>query len=174
MAAASASNASTPFRFPREYHFPAFFTPQPNLTTRHAQLTKWSSLVLAYARHQRLFKLSVSSASETELFHNAAIKRRLSTTDIHEVLEFMRRDGRAEYVGGPKANASIGGSGGGGGEVVYLYWHTPDEWAALIEAYVEDTAQKGTVLTVYELTEGEGTRGTGKSAQLSRRQGRQA
>ncbi|OAQ97683.1 hypothetical protein LLEC1_07335 [Akanthomyces lecanii] len=36
----------------------------------------------------------------------------------------------------------------------------PEEWASLVEAYVEDTAQKGSVLTVYELSEGDGTRST--------------
>ncbi|KLU92291.1 vacuolar protein-sorting-associated protein 25 [Magnaporthiopsis poae ATCC 64411] len=69
--------APGPFAFPREYHFPPFFTRQTNLTTHHAQLTKWASL-----------------------------------------------------------------------------------WAAMIEAWVDETAQKGTVLTLYELVEGDGTLGT--------------
>ncbi|KAF5134459.1 hypothetical protein MHUMG1_00451 [Metarhizium humberi] len=139
------------FRFPREYHFPAFFTPQPNLTTHHAQLTKWSSLILSYAKHHRLFKLSLSSASDSALFSNRRINRRLAPADIRQVIDFMRKDGRAEYAGGDKARD---------GDVVYVYWKKPDEWAALVEAYVEDTAQKGSVLTLYELTDGEGTRGT--------------
>lgn len=66
----------------------------------------------------------------------------------------MRKDGRAEYAGGDKVKE--------GGDVVYVYWRKPEEWAGLVETYVEDTAQKGSVLTVYELTDGEGTRGTGK------------
>jgi len=89
----------------------------------------------------------------------------------------MRRDGRAEFVvGGSNNNNSkkpSGDSGGGGGEdygdlsgsgdVVWIFWKTPEEWAALIEAWVDDTAQKGTVLTLYELSEGEDTIGTGES-----------
>ncbi len=31
-----------------------------------------------------------------------------------------------------------------------------------MESWVEETAQKGSVLTLYELTEGDGTRGTGE------------
>ncbi|KAG6041273.1 hypothetical protein E4U41_005200 [Claviceps citrina] len=147
-----AESKPSPFPFPREYHFPAFFTAQPNLTTRHAQLTKWSALILSYARHHRLFKLSLSTASQTELFHNARLDRRLSEPDIRAVVDFMRKDGRAEYAGS--------GSGAAGREVVFVYWKRPEEWAALIEKYVEDTAQKGSVLTVYEISEGEGTRGT--------------
>lgn len=172
----AATGAPPPFNFPREYYFPPFFTRQTNLTTHHAQLTKWSSLVLSYCRHHRIFKLSLSGSGSSntngppssaapggatattttgpgadELFHNKKIDRRLSVADVKEVIEFMRRDGRAEYVGGS-----------GGGDVVWVYWRTPEEWATLIEGWVEDTAQKGSVLTLYELTEGEGTRGAGK------------
>lgn len=182
MATATNSAAAPPFPFPREYFFPAFFTRQTNLNTLHAQLVKWSTLVLAYCRHHRIFKLhlnpdsSSSSSSHTtnnssstavtaaaasaaaasgapdtsELFHNRRLDRRLALADVREVIDFMRRDGRAEYVGADD-----------GGDVVWVYWRTPEEWAGLIEGWVEETAQKGTVLTLYELTQGEGTRGTG-------------
>ncbi|KAL7817563.1 ESCRT-II complex, vps25 subunit [Trichoderma aethiopicum] len=148
-------SSSGSFIFPREHSFPPFFTRQPNLAIHHAQLTKWSALVLSYARHHRLFRLVVSSAAESELFCNRAINRKLSPADIREVLDFMRKDGRAEFV-----RATAGGDAGtAAGDVVLLYWRKPEEWAALVEAYVEETAQKGSVLTVYELTEGENTRG---------------
>lgn len=170
-----ASSTPTPFTFPREYYFPAFFTRQTNLNTLHAQLVKWSSLVLSYCQHHRIFKLPLSptpsaSASTTastlapsaptpavdtdELFHNRRLNRRLALSDVREVIDFMRKDGRAEYV--------AGGPGAGQGDVVWVYWRTPEEWAGRIEAWVDETAQKGTVLTLYELIEGEGTRGTGK------------
>lgn len=68
------------------------------------------------------------------------------------MIDFLRKDGRAEYVAG----------GDKEGDVVWVYWRTPEEWAALVEAWVEETGQKGSVLTLYELTEGEGTRGTGE------------
>lgn len=60
-----------------------------------------------------------------------------------------------------------GDDGGGGGDVVWVYWRTPEEWAALIEDWVEETAQKGTVLTLYELSQGEDTIGTGKSYHIT-------
>ncbi|KAJ4393216.1 hypothetical protein N0V93_002424 [Gnomoniopsis smithogilvyi] len=157
-----------PFPFPREYFFPAFFTRQTNLNTLHAQLVKWAALVLAYCRHHRIFKLpltpdssttiaatattNTSSPSADELFHNRRINRRLALADVREVIDFMRKDGRAEYVSD--------GSSGGGGDVVWIYWRTPEEWGALIEAWVDSTGQKGTVLTLYELVEGEGTMST--------------
>ncbi|KAI4871041.1 ESCRT-II complex, vps25 subunit [Hypoxylon rubiginosum] len=175
--------ASTPsFDFPREYHFPPFFTRQSNLTTLHSQLEKWSALVLGYCRYHRLYRLSLSSscysyyssnsysnnegggggAAHEDLFRNRRLNRRLPLADAREVLDFMRREGRAEPVGGG------GGFGSSrdrddekdGGDVFWVYWRTPEEWAGLVEDWVEETAQKGTVLTLYELTEGEGTKGT--------------
>ncbi|KUI55696.1 Vacuolar protein-sorting-associated protein 25 [Cytospora mali] len=152
-----ATSKPAPFQFPREYYFPAFFTRQTNLNTLHAQLVKWSSLVLSYCQHHRIFKLSLSPTSSTatatattistssntatvdteELFHNRRLNRRLALADVREVIDFMRRDGRAEYVGKEE-------EGKGGGDVVWVYWRTPEEWAGLIEGWVDETAQKGT------------------------------
>ncbi|KAI0434237.1 ESCRT-II complex subunit-domain-containing protein [Xylaria sp. FL1042] len=180
------NNSNNGFQFPREYHFPPFFTRQPNLSTRHSQYSKWASLVLSYCAHHRLFKLSLTSPHAEDLFHNRRLDRRLSLADAREVLEFMRRDGRVEFVapggsgnnssgsmnlssrglgsiggiGGIGGDDSEGGGGGGGGDVVWVYWRTPEEWAALVEAWVDETAQKGTVLTLYELSQGEDTIGT--------------
>lgn len=170
------TTTTPPFPFPREYSFPPFFTRQTNLTTHHAQLTKWAALVLSYCRHHRLFKLSLSSAisdplttstsdplsstttdtTATDLFHNRALNRRLSLADAREVLDFLRRDGRAEPV-----------DGNGAGDVVWVYWRTPEEWAGLVEAWVDETAQRGGVLTLYELREGDATRGAGMYPSIS-------
>ncbi|KAL6803850.1 ESCRT-II complex subunit domain-containing protein [Trichoderma sp. SZMC 28012] len=156
-------SSSPSFPFPREYFFPAFFTRQTNITIHHAQLTKWSALILAYARHHRLFRITISAAADSDLFFNRGIDRRLSPPDIREVLDFMRKDGRAEFLRPGESNGAADTSSSAaasGGDVVFLYWRKPEEWAALVEAFVEETAQKGSVLTVYELTEGENTRGT--------------
>ncbi|KAH6605708.1 vacuolar -sorting-associated [Trichoderma cornu-damae] len=175
-----AAAASPDFAFPREYFFPAFFTRQTNLTIHHAQLTKWSALILSYARHHRVFRLALSAAADSDLFFNRKIDRRLSPPDIREVIDFMRKDGRAEYLrsdsGGADGSSSAAAAAAAAtaaitatttaaaaaaGDVVFVYWRKPEEWAALVEAFVEDTAQKGSVLTVYELTEGDNTRGAG-------------
>ncbi|KAF4465725.1 vacuolar [Fusarium albosuccineum] len=148
---AAIDSATGSFTFPREYHFPAFFTRQTNLTTLHAQRTKWADLILAYARHNRIFRLSLSEAADSDLFVNRRLDRRLQFDDIRDIVIFMHKDGRVEYVGG-----------GTSGDVVFLYWRKPEEWAELVENYVEETGQKGSVLTVYELVEGDGTKGTGR------------
>ncbi|KAK0672991.1 ESCRT-II complex, vps25 subunit [Cercophora samala] len=166
----------SPFPFPKEHSFPPFYTPQINLSTRHAQLSKWSSLILSFCRHHRIFRISLSDATASPtatvypLFNNGAINRRLDLSYIREIVEFMRRDGRAEWCSPTAAGGgeSRGGGGGGGGtkgdkeggDLVWVYWRTPEEWAGLLERWVEETGNKGGVLTVYELTEGEGTRGS--------------
>ncbi|KAI9051250.1 hypothetical protein LZ554_005351 [Drepanopeziza brunnea f. sp. 'monogermtubi'] len=156
----STNTPTTPFVFPKHYSFPPFFTLQPNLTTRHSQLQKWSSLVLTYARAHRLFRLALSSALTSPLFHNSAISKRLSREDAKEVVEYMVREGRAEWVGESHHSGTAkggGAKGGEGGSVFWVWWRDVEEWAGLIGDWVDETAQKNTVLTLYELTESEAT-----------------
>lgn len=118
------------FEFPSFYFFPPFFTPQPNSSTRHAQLQKWSTLILSYARHYKYFKLSLSDTLETDLFHNKSIGKRLSLEDAKEILEYMRKEGRAEWVNG----GSKGGDKAGG--VFWVWWKNIEEWSELIFDWV--------------------------------------
>ncbi|KAG9239448.1 ESCRT-II complex subunit [Amylocarpus encephaloides] len=146
----SASLPSTsPFPFPRFYNFPPFFSRQPTLQTHHSQLRKWSTLILNYCRHHRIFKLSLIDALDTELLYNKSLDKRMGIGEVREVVEFMRKEGRAEWAG-------EGGKGVGGNEV-WIWWRNPEEWASLFYEWVDDTAQKHTVLTLYELTESEAT-----------------
>lgn len=69
---------------------------------------------------------------------------------------------RAEWVGGGRAGTREGKDGGregkeAGKEVAYIWWKGVEEWAELVAGWVEETGQKGVVLTLYEITEGEGT-----------------
>lgn len=94
-----------------------------------------------------MFKLTLVDAIESTLFHNATIKKRLSAKDAKDVIDYMvSKEGeeRAEWIGSQKAAA-------------WIWWRTPEEWAALLEHWVNDTGQKGMVLTLYELVEGEAT-----------------
>jgi ESCRT-II complex subunit VPS25 len=144
--------------FPKSYAFPPFFTLQPTAQTRHAQLVKWSLLTQRYCRHHRLWKLRLPDALATPLFHNQALNKRLSLRDARAVIDFMASsaegDGRAEWITG-------GGAGAGAGEKVeaWIWWRRPEEWGALIAEWVEGTGQKGVVLTLYELVEGQETEG---------------
>jgi ESCRT-II complex subunit VPS25 len=150
MVVVSSASSST-FIFPPTYSFPPFFSPQPNTQTRSAQLSKWSSLVQSYCRHHRIFKLLLSDALESPLFHNAKVKRRLSAQDAKAVIDYMTSkegDNHAEWIGPPGEKASA-----------WIWWRKPEEWAGMLEAWVDETGQKGAVLTLYELVEGEATEG---------------
>lgn len=74
-----------------------------------------------------------------------------------------------------------GGGGGGGGGMgtgmgtgkeeeklaCWVYWRRPEEWAEVVAGWVEETGQRGVVLTLWELREGEGTVGRGRLSFLS-------
>lgn len=122
---------SPAFSFPKIHTFPPFYTLQPNTTTLQVQLTSWSSIIRSYCRHQRLFKLSLSDALETDLFVNRALKKRLKAADARRVLKFMRDEEKT-------AEPVVGGKGGGGDEanLWWIWWRSVEEWAGLVERWV--------------------------------------
>lgn len=138
---------SSDFVFPKSYNFPPFFSSQPTALTRQAQLRKWSIFLQKYCRHHRIYQITIIEALETPLFHNVALKKRLSLKDAKAVVDFMTsKDGdeRAEWLSPEKSSA-------------WIWWRKPEEWATIISAWVEETGQKGTVLTLYEIVQGETT-----------------
>ena len=42
-------------------------------------------------------------------------------------------------------------------EACWVYWRRPEEWATVLAEWVEETGQRNTVLTLYELTQSEAT-----------------
>lgn len=138
---------STAFVWPKIYSFPPFFTFQPNALTRASQLARWSALIQSYCRHGRIFKLILVDALEKPLFHNLQLRKRLSAKDTRDVIDYMvseEGDARAEWFGPDKSSA-------------WIWWRKPEEWATLIASWVDESGQKGSVLTLYELMDGEAT-----------------
>jgi len=151
---------AAPFAFPPHYTFPPFFTLQPNLTTRASQLQSWSSLIQTYCRHSSLFTLSLIDAVQTPLFKNERLNKRLSLRDAKAVLDWMSSDDggkRAEPLG--ESGRGKGAPAGGEGGTYWIYWRRPEEWAEAVEAWVDETGQKGSVLTLFELVESDATTG---------------
>lgn len=64
---------------------------------------------------------------------------------------------RVEFIssGTGKKKASAPDEEGGR---CWIYWRRPEEWSAVLEEWVERTGQKGTVLTLYEIVEGDASR----------------
>jgi ESCRT-II complex subunit VPS25 len=141
--------STTAFSFPTYTTFPPFYTLQPNLTTRARQLTLWSHFILSYAAYNRLYRLSLSSPPPN-LFANPAIHRALSEPDIRTVLDHM-----ALAANGARVEWISAGAKGERSASCWVFWRTLAEWADMIYGWVDETGQKGSVLTVYELREGE-------------------
>ena len=77
------------------------------------------------------------------------------------ILEWMVSEeggGRAEWV-----NESWSGKAGDltGRTTAWIYWRRPEEWAEVIMDWIDSTGQKGSVVTIYELTQGETTASQG-------------
>ncbi|OKL60113.1 hypothetical protein UA08_04628 [Talaromyces atroroseus] len=152
------------FTFPEVYDWPAFFTLQPNAQTRQAQMRRWANLISEWCRYHRMFRLSLTDATDSPLFHNARMRKRVGVQDARTIIDWMatsQEDGgggkRAEWV--PAGSVTGGGSSGKMGEktIAWIWWKRPEEWAKLIADWVDETAQKNTVLTLYELMHGEAT-----------------
>ncbi|KTW32790.1 ESCRT-II subunit protein VPS25 [Pneumocystis jirovecii RU7] len=131
------------FVFPPLYEFPPFFTRQPNAETWKSQQSHWVSLILAYCRHKRIFRLYVSQELlETELFFNNKIKRCVKMDMLKEILDFMENKHNGEWLDNNKK------------DIFFVYWRTLDEWADIMIHWIEKTGQRNTILTYYELIEG--------------------
>lgn len=129
------------------------WTLQPTLSTREEQFKWWSALIQSYSAHHRLFRLSIADALESPLFRNAQLNKRMTAAEAVALLDWMCGSAggrRAEWIGrdGDKASA-------------WIYWRRPEEWGELVAKWVDDMGLKGTVLTVFELVEGEGSAGQG-------------
>lgn len=150
------------FAFPAHYSFPPFFTKQIAATTRQSQLQSWSAFIQAYCRHHRIFQLSLIDAVDTELFWNKRLGKRLALADAKEVLSWMcspEGGERAEWIADRVAGR--GKTKDAGASRVWVYWKRPEEWAGLIEGWVDATGQKNTVLTLFEIVESDATRDQG-------------
>lgn len=67
---------------------------------------------------------------------------RLKQKDAVEILDAMASEGVVEWEGTTKSTAII-------------YWRKPEEWANAIYEWIDNTGQKGSVLTLYEISEGD-------------------
>lgn len=138
--------SSTTYTPPAYTTFPPFYTLQPNLTTRTRQLSLWTQHILSYTSHARIFKLSLTNPPPN-LFANPSLHRSLSPPDTRTVLEHMVSHGQAAWL--PPA------SRGEQSTTAWIFWRSLAEWADAVYAWVDGRGLRASVLTVYELREGE-------------------
>ncbi|GAA5842350.1 hypothetical protein JCM9279_005354 [Rhodotorula babjevae] len=145
LALAPSVSPTTGFLLPSLYHFPPFFTRQPNPQTWAHQLDTWRTLALAHARFTRTFRLDLSDDQcRVEPFRNPTLNRQLALPTLRLVLDDLVAQGHAAWVEPPALPKSA----------VWVYWKRPDEWATAIYDWVKETGQTNSIMTFYELTEG--------------------
>lgn len=157
----TSTSSSTTFPLPPWTSFPPFYTLQPNLQTRARQYELWSTLLQTYARHHTLFRLSLSSPPPN-LFSNDRLNRALKPSDVRALLDHLSKaenGGVVEWIPPSAPSSSSSGGRAEQSQAVYIWWRSPGEWADALYGWVEETGQKGAVLTLYELREGEAVRG---------------
>ncbi|QKX55831.1 uncharacterized protein TRUGW13939_02929 [Talaromyces rugulosus] len=150
------------FVFPSDYDFPALFTLQPNALTRQRQMKLWADLIVDWCRYHRTFRLSLVDAVDLPLFYNARMRKRVGMQDARTIIDWMAKS-QEDGGGGKRAEWLPPTPGGGSRSAVgekttaWIWWRRPEEWATLVADWIDETAQKNTVLTVYELIHGDAT-----------------
>lgn len=136
------------FTLPSIHSLHPFFTQQPNPTTQATQTATWTRLILAYARHARLFSLRVEDAELktgpwADVFTNAEIGRTLQASYLESILGTMVAQGKATWEPPRQTRAAL------------LLWRSIDEWAETLFEWASNTGQLNTIMTYYEIQEPE-------------------
>ncbi|CAI4224115.1 unnamed protein product [Auanema sp. JU1783] len=132
------------FKWPWQYDFPPFFTLQQTLVTREKQLEAWSQLVTDYAQYNKIHTLDVQDASNTELFCNQKLNRRLNREGVRAVFDYLEHKKHVEWLDPGKTRC-------------HIYWKRPDEWASLIYDWAVSNGFLNTPCTLYEIAHGDDT-----------------
>ncbi|KZP17541.1 winged helix DNA-binding domain-containing protein [Athelia psychrophila] len=133
------------FLLPPIHSMPHFFTQQPNRGTLSTQTEQWTRLILAYARHRKLFMFRAEDAVATTGEWGAVLlNERINRRVLPAHLAYIFADMVAKNVAGyepPKQTRSI-----------LLYWRLPEEWAEVLHGWITSTTQLKKILTFYEIT----------------------
>ncbi|CAK9441532.1 uncharacterized protein LODBEIA_P54000 [Lodderomyces beijingensis] len=157
-------NESQPeFQFPKIHSFPPLYTKQPNQSIHQQQLETWSHIILLYCEFYKITSLTSTgtpkhTTSTTRnvsafppIFTNNAINRSVNLEFKTAIFNHMISTKRAELIDHKKPHMGM-----------FIYWRSIAEWGQILYDYVSNTGQKGTVLTLWELTSG----GTEEDANL--------
>jgi ESCRT-II complex subunit VPS25 len=96
----------------------------------------------------------LADALDSPLFHNTLLRKRLKEQDARTLLNWMASKEGSERIQWIRDKGIAEGREGR----CWVYWRRPEEWGQLVGDWVEETGQKGAVLTLYELVEGDATR----------------
>ncbi|KIK82564.1 hypothetical protein PAXRUDRAFT_153645 [Paxillus rubicundulus Ve08.2h10] len=132
------------FLLPSIHSAPPFFTEQPAPSTRTLFIDNWSRLILAYARHRRLFTLRVEDAEVAggdwdEILRNERINRRVLPSYLSSLIAALVANNVAVYEPAKQTRS------------VLLFWRLPEEWADVLHSWATASGQLNTILTFYEI-----------------------
>ncbi|KAJ2610625.1 hypothetical protein H4S08_003534 [Coemansia sp. RSA 1365] len=142
----SVSETVATFEFPEIHNFPPFFTRQPNEDTWKVQRQLWCDLILAFYKHNRLSLMPLAEAATESPFSNRQIHRSLQVDTLREIIEELVKQGHAVWTG-PKNSK----------DTCMVYWRKPEVWANIIHMWACEQGLCNTVLTLYELANGDDT-----------------
>ncbi|KAF8839013.1 ESCRT-II complex vps25 subunit [Paxillus ammoniavirescens] len=132
------------FLLPSIHSAPPFFTEQPTPSTRTLFIDNWSRLILAYARHRRLYTLCVEDAEIAggdwdEILRNERINRRVLPSYLSSLIAALVANNVAVYEPAKQTRS------------VLLFWRLPEEWADVLHSWATASGQLNTILTFYEI-----------------------
>ncbi|KAM3720776.1 Vacuolar protein-sorting-associated protein [Dirofilaria immitis] len=130
------------FKWPWQYEFPPFFTLQTTLETREKQLEAWSRLVVDYCQFHKIYTVDLADISNSELFINSTLNRKLSLDAIRIVFDYLENTRHIDWLDKGKNRC-------------HIYWRRPEEWAILIYEWAVSNSLLNTPCTLYEITQGD-------------------
>ncbi|KHN78931.1 tRNA (adenine(58)-N(1))-methyltransferase catalytic subunit TRMT61A [Toxocara canis] len=115
---------------------------QTTLVTREKQLEAWSRLVVDYCQFHKIYTLDITDISNTELFVNATLNRRLPLDGVRAVFGYLEHKRHIDWLDKSKNRC-------------HIYWRRPEEWASLIYEWAVSNGLLNTPCTLYEITQGD-------------------
>lgn len=99
-----------------------------------------------YSKFFKKHEFDLLEVAKTPLFNNAKINRKLNSDAVRAVFDDLVSQGNAEWLTKEKSRVTV-------------YWRRPEEWAALVYKWVNDTGKMDSVLTFFEIQQGDETVG---------------
>ncbi|VDK48816.1 unnamed protein product [Anisakis simplex] len=115
---------------------------QTTLVTREKQLEAWSRLVVDYCQFHKIYTLDITDISNSELFVNATLNRKLPLDGVRAVFDYLEHKRNIDWLDKSKNRC-------------HIYWRRPEEWASLIYEWAVSNGLLNTPCTLYEITQGD-------------------
>ena len=132
---------SLSFRRSTHFHHSTHSSPTPLSWTNNYRITSLS--IEGIPKHSQL---EVPLSLLSSIFINKTINRQVNSDFQKLIVKHLIHNKKAEFINPKKPELGV-----------YIYWRSLVDWGDLLYQYVDDTGQKGTVLTIYELTKSEET-----------------